>query len=94
MRFYVSMLLVATKYGGRVFNTSQLKALCGTQFSDDEIMAALDATRDKLTEFQQPGGAQVDKLVKNRDFTDYLFAQIFGNKNATDSAGASPGPHP
>jgi len=94
LRFYVSMLLVATKYGGRVFNTSQLKALCGTQFSDDEIMAALDATRDKLTEFQQPGGAQVDKLVKNRDFTDYLFAQIFGNKNATDSAGASPGPHP
>ena len=57
-------------------------------------MAALDATRDKLTEFQQPGGAQVDKLVKNRDFTDYLFAQIFGDKNATDSTGASPGPHP
>jgi hypothetical protein len=86
LRFCVSMLLVAKKYGGRVFNTKQLKDLCGTEFTDDETMDALRDAREKLTEFQQSRGTQVDKLVKNRDFTDYLFAQVFGE---TQEAGST-----
>jgi hypothetical protein len=86
LRFCVSMLLVAKKYGGRVFNTKQLKDLCGTEFTDDETMDALRDAREKLTEFQQSRGTQVDKLVKNRDFTDYLFAQVFGETQDAGSA--------
>ena len=91
LRFYVSMLLVAKRHGGRVFNPKQLKDLCGVTFSEDEMMDALTEVRAELIAFQRERGTPVDRIVKNREFTDALLAKAFpeeagGQTTATASA--------
>ncbi len=77
LRFHVAMLLVAKRLGARVYNPEQLTALVGTEFSEDELVVALDAVRDALADFQSAHGGQVDKIVKGRDFTDALLEKAF-----------------
>jgi hypothetical protein len=86
LRFYVSMLLVAKRYGGRVYNAKQLEDLVGTEFTEDDMMEALEAVRSALDTFQDQHGGQLDKIVKGRDFTESLLVESFpaaaGNSNA------------
>jgi hypothetical protein len=74
LRFHVSMLLVARRLGARVYNAKQLAALVGTEFTEDDMMSALQGVREALADFQK---GQVDKIVKGRDFTDALLGKEF-----------------
>jgi hypothetical protein len=79
MRFHVAMLVVANKVGGRAYHPSQLGVVVGTEFTDKEMKEALDAVRDALSDFAN-GNEQIDKIMKNREFTEALIAaQDFGS---------------
>jgi hypothetical protein len=93
LRFYVSMLLVATRFGGRVYNPRQLGDLTGAEFSDREMMDAVERVRVALTKFQDANGGQIDRIVKNKDFTEALLADAFldhGDGVGSDHVDASP----
>lgn len=77
LKFYVSMLLVARRHGGPIYNPKQLRSMCGTEFPDDEMMTALTYVRDELAAFQADRGTPVDRIAKNREFTDALLARAF-----------------
>lgn len=84
LRFYVSMLLVATEYGGRIYNPKQLKDEVGTDFSEDQMSEALEEVREALAGFQEEHGGQVDKIVKGRDFTEAVLAKAFPPEEEED----------
>jgi AIPR protein len=77
LRFHVSMLLVATRLGARVYNPQQLTGLVGIEFTEEEMATALDAVRNALDAFQQEHSGPIDKIVKGRDFTDALLGATF-----------------
>jgi hypothetical protein len=79
LRFYLSMLLVARGFGGRVYNPRQLSGLCGTDFSLDAMAAALTQVRSSLTAFQAAHGGQVDRIAKSKDFTEAVLTDAFGD---------------
>jgi len=89
LRFYVSMLLVATRFDGRVYNSGQLADLCGAAFSEDEMMDTLERVRGALTKFQETNGGQIDRIVKNKDFTEALLADEFPDTGDGGTANAS-----
>lgn len=88
LRFYVSMLVVAQHFGGRVYNPRQLGGLCDIDFSTEAMEAALTQVRSSLTAFQAARGGEVDKIAKNKDFTESLLADAFRDADGdTDPPG-------
>jgi hypothetical protein len=87
LRFYVSMLVVALRFAGRVYNPRQLGDLCGAEFSTDEMVAALTQVRSSLGAFQTAHGGEVDKIAKNKEFAEALLEDAFGAAGSgTDQA--------
>ena len=88
LRFYVSMLVVALRFAGRVYNPRQLSDLCGVEFSIDEMVAALTQVRSSLNAFQAAHGSELDKIAKNKEFAEALldgaFGGVDGGSNQTD----------
>jgi len=94
LRFYVSMLVVAQLFGGRVYNPRQLASMTDVRFLDEEMAAALDQVRESLAAFQDAHGGQVDRIAKNRYFTEALLTDVFGEDQSRASNGEEPGREP
>jgi hypothetical protein len=97
LRFYVSMLLVARRFGGRVYNPRQLGDLCNVEFSTEEMVEALTQARASLASFQAAHGGQVDGIAKNKDFTEAMLTDAFrsgdsgaGHAARAEATGAGP----
>jgi hypothetical protein len=77
LRFHVSMLAVANAHGAKVYNPSQLKPLVDTEFSDEDLIAALVKVRASVATTQAETSATLDKIAKGSAFTDALLAAAF-----------------
>jgi hypothetical protein len=89
LRFYVSMLLVAQRFGGQVYSPRQLSILTDVEFSQEEMGVALEQVRRSLADFQSAFGGQVDQIAKNKDFTEALLDDVFGDGDEDEAASAT-----
>ena len=77
LRFHVSMLAVATAFGGRVYNPSQLKSVVGAVVSEASMLDALNKVRGAVQTFQTDRGEPLDKVAKGSAFTEALLTAQF-----------------
>jgi hypothetical protein len=90
LRFHLSMLLVARAHGEKVYNPSQLTHIRETTFDDKTMSEALAILRSNIERFKQERGGTIDKIVKGREFTDFLLDAVFPTE-AADADEAKPG---
>jgi hypothetical protein len=88
LRFYVSMLLVAQRFGGQVYSPRQLSTLTDVEFSLEEMGLALEQVRTSLADFQSAYGGQVDRIAKNKEFTEALLNDGVGDGQEEKPASA------
>ncbi len=77
LRFHISMLVVAKAMGKRVYNSSQLKDVVGSEITEDAVLDALASVRAAFTKFQAERGGQLDKIAKGSAFTEALLKGEF-----------------
>lgn len=76
LRFHVSMLLVARAHGKPVRKASEIAGMKGREFSTGEMSAALADVRGALAEYQEGRKESMEKIVKGREFTEYLLRKV------------------
>jgi len=86
LRFYVSMLAVARRFGGRVYSPVQLTniAEANEPLTDDEIVAAFNDLRAWANDYVTETGFALDRAAKNREFVSYVLARAFGDGSSDD----------
>ena len=78
LRFHLSSLLVGSAVGSRIRHPSQLRSLLSLPpFTGEETAARLAQLRVWLSDYQRGHGGEPDKIVKSREFVDYIFVRLF-----------------
>jgi hypothetical protein len=85
LRFHVSMLLVASAHGARVYSPAQLTELVGTTFDDPPMLDALTRIRSALASFQRTHRGAIDQTAKGREFSDYVLEREFPTRLKAES---------
>jgi len=83
LRFHTAMVVVANKFGGRVFSPQQLEALVGSEVKPAEITDAVRSVLDALTDYFGGPQGNLDKAVKGQAFTEHLLNFAFPSKPET-----------
>jgi hypothetical protein len=80
LRFYVSMLAVAVKFGGKVHNPGQLKKLAAndTVISVQELRVAFEKCKTSAQSFCGAKGWNLDRATKTNDFVQAVLHDEFG----------------
>lgn len=77
LRFHLSTLLVCAALNERVRHPSQLRALLtAAPFSDAEMTTELARLRSWFDEYQRDTGGDPDKIVKSREFVEFLIGKL------------------
>ena len=77
--FHVSSVLIAQAIGNRERLPAKLKKLVGRRFSDTDFGTALKPVKAAFSAFAKKHDLTMDRVAKNPDFVDYLFARGFKN---------------
>jgi hypothetical protein len=78
LRFHLSTLLVTSELGGRVRHPSQLRPLLkDAPFAESFLITELARLRAWLADFQTSFEGDADRIVKSREFVEFVFAKLF-----------------
>lgn len=80
LRFHTAMVVVAKKFGGRVFSPQQLEALVGSEVTPAEITDAVGSVLDALKDYFGGPQGNLDRAVKGQAFTEHLLNFAFPSK--------------
>jgi hypothetical protein len=78
LRFHLSMLLVCSGLQDRIRHPSQLRPLlAAVPFSEAQMTTELGRLRGWFEEYREASGGDPDKIVKSREFVEFLFDRLF-----------------
>jgi AIPR protein len=80
LRFYVSMLAVAIKFRGKIYNPGQLKKLAAddAEFTEPELRHSFEECRERAQTFCETKGWTLDRATKTSDFVQSVIRDEFG----------------
>jgi len=75
------MLLVARRFGARVYNQAQLVCLAeeDDEFTDDDIRSVLNDLRSWADEYSIFNNYALDRTAKNKEFVIFVLDKAFAN---------------
>jgi len=90
VRFHLAMLLVARRFGGKVYSPKQLGAVtAGEPPKADEISEVLAVVREALVAYVAQHGDGADKIAKGPAFVDFLLTRAFSGPAEAGSGGGA-----
>lgn len=91
LRFHLTTVAVAQSLGHRVFNASQVTPLTGTEFTEDDLAAALVKLREAVAAHQEQSGLALDRVAKSSEFVKFLLDRHFpiSKKMKASAAGST-----
>lgn len=92
VRFHLAMLVVARRFGGKVYSPKQLGAVvAGDTPTTEEIGAELAVVRSALGDFIAQTGDSPDKVAKGPEFVEFLLTQAFLSITEVDDVSPASG---
>jgi hypothetical protein len=81
LRFHASMLIVARRFGGRVYSPAQLAPLAEADesFTDDDIRLILVDLRSWVKEYSKISDFALDRIAKSKEFATFVLDRALSN---------------
>lgn len=76
MRFHVAMIATCMHLGLRAYHYDDVSALFGVEPTPDLLQSAFDFAWGHLKEFSESNDWSYDRILKSRDFTEYLLERL------------------